>query len=290
MDRSEAGSPSRLLREATPTLSGAMLRVAEIIQDEPERAGRESITKLAERAGTSPATVTRLSTLLGFDGYPAFRAAIATEYGRDVQAGWEHDIGVEITPEDPPDAVLNVLASHQSRALRDALDTIDLETAATAADRIAAANRVHVFGEWGDSIPARELSIRLQRIGLPAWFHESQQTGAMLAGLLDENAVAVVVARSGDNDVASGFLDLAAEHGASTVVVTGVPESPVARKAELVLFTGTRNGSSWTEYFAGRASDALTCGLLWVLVAQRVSDTVAAVFETRHGTGGPRGG
>ncbi len=288
MDRAGSASPLQVIRDAMPSLSGAMLRVAELILEAPEQAGRESITKLADRARTSPATVTRLSTLLGFDGYPAFRAAIATEHGRDVQAGWEGDIGAEITPDDPPGEVLNVLASNQARALRNALGSVDVESAERAADRIAAASRIHIYGEWGDAIPARELYIRLLRIGVPVWFHEDGETIRNISGLLNGSSVALVVSRAGDNATAHEFVDLAAQRGATSVAITGAPELSLARTADIALFTGTRNGTTWTEYFAGRASDALTCGLLWMLVAQRVSDTVAAVFETRYGPGTPR--
>ena len=65
-------------------------------------------------ATTSAATVTRLSTHLGFEGYPALRAALAMEVGRGLEAGWASDIGLAIGPADPPEQVLNVLASTQA--------------------------------------------------------------------------------------------------------------------------------------------------------------------------------
>lgn len=276
-------SPLEQLRSVLPELGGAMLRVAELILAAPEQAGQESITKLAQRAETSAATVTRLANQLGFDGYPAMRAAIATQHGRDVQAGWERDIGKEITPDDTPGDVLDVLARDQIGAARNALASIDLNAATLAADRIAAASRVLIYGEWGDAIPARELHIRLLRIGIPVWYSEGPEFGRHTAGLLDEQGVAIVVNRSGDDPNGRRFLELANERNAATVSITGIPESPIARQSRFVLFTGTRQGSTWTDYFAGRASDTLCAGLLFVLVAQRVSDTVAAAFETLHG-------
>ncbi|MFE4646722.1 MurR/RpiR family transcriptional regulator, partial [Streptomyces sp. NPDC056730] len=94
-------SPLELLRSALSDLTGARLRVAEVILRIPAVVGRSSITWLAEEARTSPATITRLSTALGFEGFPELRAALAREHGRGVQAGWEKDIGSAITPDDP---------------------------------------------------------------------------------------------------------------------------------------------------------------------------------------------
>ncbi|NEE40683.1 MurR/RpiR family transcriptional regulator, partial [Streptomyces sp. SID7982] len=144
-------SPLELLRSVLPGLTGAKLQVAEVILRAPAEVGRSSITWLAGEARTSAATITRLSTALGFDGFPELRAALAREHGRDVQAGWEKDIGSAISPDDPADKVLSTLAANQFSAARNAMASVDLEAMAEVADRIVSARRVQLFGEWGDA-------------------------------------------------------------------------------------------------------------------------------------------
>jgi DNA-binding MurR/RpiR family transcriptional regulator len=278
MDRSRAGNPSplELVKRALPDLHGAMQRVAEHILAHPDEVARGSITKLAEAAGTSAATVTRLSTHLGFAGYPALRAALAMEVGRGLEAGWASDIGLAIGPADPPEQVLSVLASTQANALRNALASIDLAAATRVADAIAGARRTHIYGEWGDAIPARELYIRLLRIGIPVWFFDGPQSAQIAGGLLADGDVALVVSRSGIDETSLNFIRRSQAEGATAVAITGVPDSPVGRIADVTLDTGTPVGGTWTEFFAGRASDTLTAGLLFVLVAQRVPDHLTA--------------
>lgn len=276
MERADSPSPLQLVKRALPELHGAMQRVAEHILANPEEVARGSITKLAEAAHTSAATVTRLSTHLGFAGYPALRAALAMEVGRGLEAGWASDIGLAIGPADPPEQVLNVLASTQANALRNALGAIDLGAATRVADAIAGARRTHIYGEWGDAIPARELYIRLLRIGIPVWFFDGPQSSQIAGGLLGAGDVALVVTRSGTDPTTLEFVQRAAAEGAMTVAITGVVDSPIGRAAEVVVDTGTPVGGTWTEFFAGRASDTLTAGLLFVLVAQRVPDHLTA--------------
>lgn len=272
MIRAAEQSPLQLIRDTLPTLSGARERVAQIILSDPDEAGRNSITWLAERADTQAATVTRLSTALGYSGFPALRAAVANENGREVQAGWESDIGSEISPADSPEDVLNVLAGHQFRAVRNAMANIELDQVLKAAESIVTAKRVQIFGEWGDKPPADELFMRLLRIGVPAWFSEGAYTSEIGASLLSAGDVALVVSRSGESDIASSFIRTAANHGATTIVLTGSPDSSLAKGCDITLFTGTGTGDghTWTEYFAGRASDDFLGGLLWMLVAQRL--------------------
>ncbi|WP_154792369.1 MurR/RpiR family transcriptional regulator [Occultella kanbiaonis] len=270
----DSTSPLQALRDSLPTLTGATARAAAHIVADPAAAGRESITRLAEAAGVSAATLTRLADLLGFDGFPALRAAIATEHGREVQGGWQRDIGTEIGPNDPPEQVLGVLVAAQHRAARQAMGAVHLRTADQVADWIAHAARIHLYGEWGDSVALHELYLRLLRIGRPVWWHEGAQAARVAAGLMGAGDVALALSRSGRDEIAVDFLARARANGAHSVVITGDPTAQLATDADATLYTGTREGTAWTDHFAGRVGDTLTAALLWVLVAQRVPDAL----------------
>ena len=83
------GSDGVLVRVRTllPEFTGALQRVAEQVLTDPAAASRATIVELAERSGTSPATVTRFCRALGFDGYADLRLGIAAETGRARSAG-----------------------------------------------------------------------------------------------------------------------------------------------------------------------------------------------------------
>ncbi|MET0417827.1 MAG: RpiR family transcriptional regulator, partial [Actinoplanes sp.] len=84
------------VRSLLPEFTGALKRVAEHVLTDPAAASRATIVELAERSGTSPATITRFCRALGFDGYADLRLGIAAETGRARSAGWTVDIGREI--------------------------------------------------------------------------------------------------------------------------------------------------------------------------------------------------
>ncbi len=279
---SDAGAPQSPLRHIAnvlPSLNATMSRVAEAVLADPAASGMESITALAERAGTSPTTVTRFAVQMGYSGYPALRGSIALDNGRSVQSGWEHDIGTEIRPDHSPDEVLGILAGTQARALRDSVSFLDIDGLERAAAGIAEAGRVHLFAEWGDVPAMRELHMRLLRIGVPAWFHESpQEAGLAVSTLLREGDVLVLGNRSGGSDAAVTLAQTVRETAGTTIAIHGEPESRLARAVHIPLYTGIRNGSVWTQYFAGRASDTLVASLLWVLVAQRRTRDAAISF------------
>jgi DNA-binding MurR/RpiR family transcriptional regulator len=279
VDRAAAANPLQALKDALPGLSGARRDVATLILAEPGFVGSASITAVAERAGALPATLTRLASSLGYPGFPAMRAAIAEENGRATQADWETDMGTELRPEDAPDQVLSVLTGRQFGAMRSAMASIDLPLVEELAERIVAAARVAIFAQWGDMPPARELQMRLMRVGIPVWMHEVAYEAEVSAGTLAPGDVALALSRSGESELVDRFLRTAADRGAHTAVITGEPRSSLGRMAQMTVYTGTGLGNSWTDYFAGRISDSLTTGLLFVLVAQRVPEAARAGAE-----------
>src|SRR5262245_15993658 len=110
-EAAQPGTPDSVLarvRTRLPEFTGALQRVAGLVLADPAAAARATIVELAERSGTSPATVTRFCRALGFEGYSDLRLGIAGETGRAARsAGWTIDIGREIQPTDPLDRVLD---------------------------------------------------------------------------------------------------------------------------------------------------------------------------------------
>src|SRR6266498_1527846 len=115
------------IRSRLTEFTGALQRVAEQVLTDPAGAARATIVELAERSGTSPATVTRFCRALGFEGYAELRLGIAGETGRaSVTGGWTMDIGREIQPTDPLDRVLQQIMAADTHAMHDTAALLDL--------------------------------------------------------------------------------------------------------------------------------------------------------------------
>src|SRR5258708_22787505 len=68
-----------LVRQRQTSLSTAERKLARVLLASYPIAGLESVARFAERAGVSPATVTRFITKLGFRGYPEFQELLRQE-------------------------------------------------------------------------------------------------------------------------------------------------------------------------------------------------------------------
>lgn len=267
------------MRMELPTLPEALQRVAEQILEDPVLAAQASIVDLAERAGTSTATVTRFCRVLGFKGYAALRVAIATESGRAAQARWETDIDQEIGPGDSLDRVLSIIASADARAIQETAARLNIEQVARVADAIAVANRVELFGLGSSGTAAREMAFRLERIRVPCWHREDAHKALTNAALLGPGDVAIGLSHSGRTREIIEVLAEAAEQGALTVAVTSFEKSPLAEAADVVLTTAVHETTFRLAALSALHSQLVALDLIYVAVAQRTYERTTEAFE-----------
>ena len=104
---------------AVAEFTGALQRVAEQVLADPP-AARATIVELAERSGTSPATITRFCRALGFEGYADLRPGHRRrDRPRPPVGGWTVDIGREIQPSDPLERVLGQIMAADTQAMHE---------------------------------------------------------------------------------------------------------------------------------------------------------------------------
>jgi DNA-binding MurR/RpiR family transcriptional regulator len=267
------------LRIEGPTMPGALARIAEVIAGDPEGAANASIVDLAERTGTSTATVTRFSRALGFKGYANLRVAIATETGRAEQARWETDISGDIAPEDSLDSVLKVIATADTRAIQATAGGLDMTEVERAAAAIAGAGRVEIFGLGSSGTAGREMAFRLERIRIPVWSRSDTHTALTNAALLGPGDVAIGLSHSGRTVEVIETLAEAADHGALTVAVTSYPRSPLAEIADVVFTTAVHETTFRLAALSALHSTLLVLDLIYVAVAQRTYERTTEAFE-----------
>jgi DNA-binding MurR/RpiR family transcriptional regulator len=282
-EAAESGAPDSVLarvRIGLPEFTGALQRVAELVLADPAAAARATIVELAERSGTSPATVTRFCRALGFEGYSDLRLGIAGETGRAARsAGWTIDIGREIQPTDPLDRVLDQIMAADTRAMHDTAALLDLREVERAADAIAAGGRVDIYGEGGSALVGGEMQFSLHRIGVAAWSWSDVHNGLASAAQLRAGDVALGISHSGQTRETIELVAEAGSHGATTVALTSFPRSPLAEVADIVLLTATQATTFRPDALSARHPQLVVLDLLYIAVAQRTHERAHAAFQ-----------
>ena len=165
------------------------------------------VTKLLH---VSKAALTRFSQKCGFTGYREFVYHF-NEEAKEQQHEEEHD-----------DLTLSVLQRyhHVSNVTENFVKDPQLEHVA---DLIDQADRVYYFGIGSSSLVAREMKVRLMRLGVAGEAVTDQDGFTWTTSILDSSCLVIGFSLSGKTSAITDSLVKAKENGAKTVLVTTNP-------------------------------------------------------------------
>lgn len=270
------------VRTLAPSMTRSMQRVAEAVAGDPAGCAALTVTGLAELTGTSEATVVRTARILGYPGYRDLRLALAGLAAQQ-QSGRAPAITTDIAVDDPIADVVAKLAYDEQQTLADTaagLDTVQLAAAVAAA---ATARRIDVYGVGASGLVAQDLVQKLLRIGLIAHAHSDPHLAVTNAVQLKAGDVAIAITHSGATGDVIEPLRVAFERGATTVAITGRPDSSVTQYADHVLTTSTaRESELRPAAMSSRTSQLLVVDCLFVGVAQRTYETAAPALASSY--------
>lgn len=215
-------------------------RVVEYLLSLPEN--ERALVKTSEvcaRTGTSRSTVDRLSRRFGYRGFSHLRRSLARERGVGMDA---QDENGSLDPaiasgDDPTTVAAKVLASVSSRATAFAQMLAADDRLGRVVGMIGSAERVTLVGAGLSGMVATDMHHRLLRLGLNVVYSGDVHTQLALASLSAPGDVAVLVSYSGETESVIQALEIVRERGAETVALTGKPDSPLARLADVCITT-----------------------------------------------------
>ncbi|MCQ0023242.1 MurR/RpiR family transcriptional regulator [Streptomyces somaliensis DSM 40738] len=270
------------VRTLAPSMTRSVQRVAEAVTADPAACAALTVTGLAERTGTSEATVVRTARLLGYPGYRDLRLALAALAAQRA-SGRSPSVTSDIAVDDPVEAVVAKLARDEQQTLADTAAALDTAQLAAAAAAVAAARRTDVYGIGASGLVAQDLAQKLLRIGFVAHAHSDPHVAVTGAVQLRSGDVAVAITHSGATADVIEPLRAAFERGATTIVVTGRPDGPVTRYADHVLTTSTaRESDLRPAAMSSRTSQLLVVDCLFTCVTQRAYETAAPALSASY--------
>jgi len=271
------------LRGLKPTLVPSKRRVAAYILRDPARVAQQTITELADAAQTSETTVLRLCQELGVRGYRELRVALAAESGREQERAANREIGGDIGRDDDLDSIIDTITFTDQQAIADTARNLDRKALAEAVSLTAGARRIDIVGFGASAVVALDLQQKLHRIGLIAYAWHDIHQALTAAALLGPADVAVGVSHTGATLDTIDAIREASAHGARTIVLTGVPNSPLAIEADVLLVTADRETTFRSGATASRIAALSVVDVLFAAVAQRRYDqAIAALDATRR--------
>ena len=216
-------------------MSPAEQRVARFFRRNREEVLIASASALAEKTGTSDATVIRTARALGFTGMEDLRRTLAEELRENLSPAGRlartlGEVGDDLA------AALDVTLDIHQQALEDLRRDVTPERFSAAVEHMIAARRVFVFGIGPSSAMADYLAIQLERFGIAAV--SLTHTGLLLAdGLrkLETGDLLMIFAYGRVYRELAALIDRAARCRVATILCTDTLAPKLGDRVDLVL-------------------------------------------------------
>ena len=277
------------IQSLAPSLSPVGGRIAAEILAQPGIVMNETISQFAVRCKTSEASVVRFCRTLGLTGYSQLRIQLASEIGRETahldgtgdrsDGGWYSS---DISPTDSLAEAVAKVAFAEKVGLQETIAELDLGVLESVVDRLAKAERSVVFGVGASALGAVDLTQKLLRIGRVSFSFADAHEAVATASLLTPGDVAIGFTHSGMTGETVHFLRTAKDRGATAVAVTNTADSPVARMADLNLYTKVRETVFRSGAMASRIAQLTIVDCIFVGVAQRDHEQTAAALAATY--------
>jgi DNA-binding MurR/RpiR family transcriptional regulator len=253
-----------LVRQRMGALSASERKLAQVLLAFYPVAGLESLTRFAERAGVSPATVTRFITKLGLRGYPEFQDSLREE----LQARLSSPLArIELAaPGDLSESVLHDSFATFEHSLRASLDMISKHDFDAVVGLLSdPRRRILAVGGRVSAFLARYLASQLHLIrpGVELIGPERSNPSDHLVDIGRRDVLVVYDYRRYQSDTINSAR-AAAAHGSTVVLVTDPWLSPAAASAKYVLVTDVHTTvAPFDSMVSGAAlTEALIAGVL----------------------------
>lgn len=274
-----------------PTMSRSDVKIARKLLAKPDEFIRASVRAIASEIGVSEPTIVRFCRNAGFEGFRDLKFRLTQELAfqqaqrdaRVVPQSPAVDVASTTRPIDPQADYAQRLHAKAVEALDQAMAVCKTDLIAEAADILARARKVVVYGIGGSSaIMAEEVHNRLYRLGVASTVFTDSYAQRMAAATLREGDAAIFVSSTGRPRSLQDSMELARYYNAKTIAISDM-DTPLGRDADVCINVPlSQSGVDEFQPNPMRFSQLLMIDLLAYQTAERLGpDARQALRQTR---------
>lgn len=249
-------------------LGGAEKKAASYILKHSASCSKMSINQLAEACGCSTASIVRLCKDLGYSGFAELKFNIQ-------QSGYVFSEGnLSISQTDTPELMVEKTFHFIQQSLNSVSQLLDYEALEQASQAIAAANMV-LFCAMGSACGAALAGVNhLLSAGINAYFQMDDLLQMRAAAYFQPNDVVIGINYDCNAKNVADTLMIAKSNGATTILITSIPDGLCSRYADIILRTPKRNANNSLNYSTTTVCQIMIVHLLIVGAWQWSGDTL----------------
>lgn len=237
-------------------------RIADYLLEHPGAVDAETASSIAEKVGTSPATVVRFCRKLGFKGLTDMKNSAA--YTNYIESS---TTDMDLKKGDDAETVTNKVLQYMKMVLDQLKLSLEPELLQKAADKLADANHVVILAEGGSGTSARAAYDIFLKLAIPCRIVDDIMFQIMEISMMDENDVLFLILNSGRTYNVLQNASYAKQRGIYTIGVVGTKGTPLSKYLDIELPTCIFSSSYLSDISAARLCELVTVSILHSIMA-----------------------
>ena len=237
-------------------------RIADYLLEHPGAVDAETASSIAEKVGTSPATVVRFCRKLGFKGLTDMKNSAA--YTNYIESS---TTDMDLKKGDDAETVTNKVVQYMKMVLDQLKLSLEPELLQKAADKLAGANHVVILAEGGSGTIARAAYDIFLKLAIPCRIVDDIMFQIMEISMMDENDVLFLILNSGRTYNVLQNASYAKQRGIYTIGVVGTKGTPLSKYLDIELSTCIFSSSYLSDISAARLCELVTVSILHSIMA-----------------------
>lgn len=219
---------------ARAELSEAEDKVAKFILAHPEQVIGMTAASLAKAAGSSPASVIRLTKSLDIDGFTTLKILLSSDLTKTPD---DPQNFADITPNEPLPSIKSKLLSSALQSIRETTDQVNQDEVAALVKTVSKAKQLFVFGIGASNLTAENICQKWNRIGTPAV--ADNDLNSLLPKLVNARPgdVLWLISNSGETPEVLVAAQFAKKIGVKLVSLTRFGNNSLAKQSDIAVHT-----------------------------------------------------
>lgn len=248
-----------------PELKRSQRKVADFVLENPAAVTEMRLSDIAAKTGVSEPSVIRFCVSVGCGGYQDLKIALARSlaYGR----ASSHSA---ISPVDAMDDVIDKIFDFNLSSLNWVRSKLDQTQIVRAVDALAAARQIQFFGFGASAIAAMDAQQKFPLFGKPCGAPADGHQMMITAAMLQDGDVVVAISNTGTTREVLQSAQIARDRGALMIGITGAPDTPLARRSDIVISVETLENTDLYTPTISRIAAMVVIDILSTLCSLRL--------------------
>lgn len=250
------------LAESMDGLRPSERKVGELVADDPGFVVTATMAQLAEAAGVSEPTVMRFCMGLDYDGFQAFKIALAQALAVGVPATLS-----TITRTDTIADLSRKVFDHTLTSLDRARSYLDPNQVERAVEAILAARHMVFAGHGASAIIGLDAEQKTGLFGIPCSAPVDSHQQFMAASLAEPGMVFAAISNTGATQAVLQIAELAKRNGATVIGISGGAQTPLMAHCDIPIVVRTIEDTDVYTPTASRIAALVVVDILATAVA-----------------------